>query len=149
GDTKKLQMVLSQNFILVLPLLVVPALVIFLFAQPLLNLFGEEFKEGWIVLLLLTAAQFVNGVLGPVSLLLQMTNYQKLFQNILFVTFVIKLILSFVFVSFWGINGIALASFIGISLWTIVGSYFIYKKLKVYSWFHVNDLKTLYNHYIK
>ena len=149
GDTKKLQMVLSQNFILVLPLLVIPALVIFLFAQPLLNLFGEEFKEGWIVLLLLTAAQFVNGILGPVSLLLQMTNYQKLFQNILFVTFVIKLILSFVFVSFWGINGIALASFLGISLWTIVGSYFIYKKLKVYSWFHVNDLKTLYNHYIK
>src|SRR5690606_32151784 len=118
GDTKKLQMVLTQNFILVLPLLFVPTLIILLFSKQLLGFFGSEFENGWIVLLLLTAAQFINGILGPVSLLLQMTNYQRLFQNILLSTFVIKLILAFTLVNLWGINGIALASFIGISLWT-------------------------------
>jgi len=149
GDTKKLQMVLTQNFILVLPLLFVPTLIILLFSKQLLGFFGSEFENGWIVLLLLTAAQFINGILGPVSLLLQMTNYQRLFQNILLSTFVIKLILAFTLVNLWGINGIALASFIGISLWTIAGSYFIYKKLYVLSWFSINDLKTLYHQYIK
>jgi len=149
GDTKKLQMVLTQNFILVLPLLFVPAIIILIFNKQLLGFFGSEFENGRIVLLLLTAAQFINGILGPVSLLLQMTNYQKLFQNILFGTFLIKLILAFMLVNLWGINGIALASFIGISLWTIAGSYFIYKKLNVYSWFSTNDLKILYHQYIK
>ncbi len=149
GDTKKLQMILTQNFILVLPLLFVPALIILLLNKQLLGFFGNEFQEGWIALLLLTAAQFINGILGPVSLLLQMTNYQKLFQNILLVTFIIKLILAFTLVNLWGINGVALASFIGISIWTIAGSYFIYKKLNVYSWFSTKDIKTLYHQYIK
>ncbi|WP_410006580.1 oligosaccharide flippase family protein [Aequorivita nionensis] len=149
GDTKKLQMILTQNFILVLPLLFVPALIILLFNKQLLGFFGSEFEDGWIALLLLTAAQFINGILGPVSLLLQMTNYQKLFQNILLLTFIIKLILAFALVNLWGINGIALASFIGISIWTIAGSFFIYKKLNVYSWFSTNDLKILYHQYIK
>ncbi len=149
GNSRKLQMVLSQNFILVLPMLLVPAIIIFIFSDSLLKFFGAEFQSGWVVLLLLTAAQFINGILGPVSLLLQMTNYQKLFQNILLVTFIVKLILSFMFVNLWGINGIALASFIGISLWTIGGSYFIYKKLNVYSWFSLKDIKTIYNLYLK
>lgn len=149
GNSKKLQMVLSQNFVLVLPMLLIPTIIIFIFSDSLLTFFGNEFQTGWVVLLLLTAAQFVNGILGPVSLLLQMTNYQKLFQNILLVTFIVKLILSFMFVNLWGINGIALASFIGISLWTIVGSYFIYTKLNVYSWFSLKDIRTIYNHYLK
>lgn len=148
-DTKKLQMVLTQNFILVLPLLLMPALIILFFPNQLLGFFGSEFEQGYLVLLLLTAAQFINGIMGPVSLLLQMTNYQKLFQNILLVTFGIKLILAFALVNIMGITGIAWASFIGISLWTIAGSYFIYKKLNVYSWFSLSDLKILYHQYIK
>ena len=142
GKIDKLQGIITQNFILVFPMLIVPLLIIVFANQFLLNFFGSEFESGWVVLLLLAFAQFVNGIFGPVSLLLQMTNNQKIFQNILIVTFVVKLVCAFIFVDLWRINGIALASFIALCLWTILGSYYVYKKVGIYSWFTIKDLKT-------
>ncbi len=143
GNIKKLQKVLTENFALVLPMLLIPFCTIIFFHDQLLGFFGDEFRPGWKVLLLLASGQLINGIFGPVSLLLQMTNHQKLFQKILVWTFVLKLSLAFLFVNFWGIEGIAFASFLALSLWTVIGSFFVYKKVGVYSWFSFAEAKKL------
>lgn len=144
GNLQKLQEVLSQNFVLTFPTLFLPFLGILIFNEQLLSFFGSEFKSGWIILLLLTGGQFINSFFGPVSLLLQMTNYQKIFQNILVFVFILKLICALIFVKIWGAEGIAFASFIGLSLWAGIGSYFVHKKVGVYSWFSFKDLKSIF-----
>jgi O-antigen/teichoic acid export membrane protein len=144
GNIPKLQKVLSQNFVMVFPMLLIPFMVILFFSEQLLNFFGTEFRSGWIILLLLAGGQFVNSICGPVSLLLQMTNYQKIFQNILVFTFIFKLICALIFVKIWGAEGVAFASFLGLSLWAIIGSYFVYKKLGVYSWFGLKEIKSIF-----
>jgi len=144
GSIKKLQKVLSQNFVMTFPMLLVPFLGILFFNEQLLSFFGSEFKSGWIILLFLAGGQFINSVFGPVSLLLQMTNYQKIFQNILIFTLIFKVACSLIFVKIWEAEGVALANFLGLSLWTLIGSYFVYKKVGVYSWFGVKELKSIF-----
>ncbi|MGB2300439.1 MAG: oligosaccharide flippase family protein [Flavobacteriaceae bacterium] len=144
GTPKKLQMLLSQNYVMIFPMLVVPFLGIVLLNEQLLGLFGSEFKSGWIILLLLAGGQFINSIFGPVSLLLQMTNFQKIFQNILIFTLIFKVICSLIFVKIWEAEGLAFANFLGLGLWTLIGSYFVYKKVGVYSWFGLKELKSIF-----
>lgn len=125
-------------------MLVVPFLGIVLLNEQLLGLFGSEFKSGWIILLLLAGGQFINSIFGPVSLLLQMTNFQKTFQNILIFTLIFKVICSLIFVKIWEAEGLAFANFLGLGLWTLIGSYFVYKKVGVYSWFGLKELKSIF-----
>lgn len=144
GSFKKLQKILSQNFVMTFPMLLVPFLGILFFNEQLLSFFGSEFKSGWIILLFLAGGQFINSGFGPVSLLLQMTNNQKIFQNILIFTLIFKVACSLIFVKIWEAEGVALANFLGLSLWTLIGSYFVYKKVGVYSWFGVKELKSVF-----
>jgi O-antigen/teichoic acid export membrane protein len=141
NNFEKLQKILTQNFILVFPMIILPFIGILFFNKELLLLFGPEFESGGLVLILLSMGYLINGVFGPVSLLLQMTNYQKLFQNILVITLGLKILLSLVLVKRWGLEGIALASFIGLGFWTVIGSYFVYKKMRIYSWFNPAEFK--------
>lgn len=141
GDIPKLQKVLTQNYVVTLPLFVIPFVCILFYNEQLLSFFGTEFKSGWIILLLLSGGQFINTLFGPVSLLLQMTNFQKIFQNVLVGTIIFKLICAIIFVKTWGAEGVAFASFLGLSLWTMIGSYYVYKKVGVYTWFSISDLK--------
>ena len=141
GDIPKLQKVLTQNYVVTLPLFVIPFVCILFYNEQLLSFFGTEFKSGWIILLLLSGGQFINTLFGPVSLLLQMTNFQKIFQNVLVGTIIFKLICAIIFVKTGGAEGVAFASFLGLSLWTMIGSYYVYKKVGVYTWFSISDLK--------
>lgn len=144
GKKKELQKMLSKNFILIFPMILLPFLAILLFHNQFLGFFGEEFTSGGIILILLAAGQLINSFMGPVSFLLQMTNHQKLFQNILILTLIVKTVSAFLFVKLFGVEGIALSSFIGLTMWTLVGSYFVTKKLGIYSFFTVSDLKSIF-----
>lgn len=141
GDIPKLQKVLTHNYVVTLPFFVIPFVCILFYNEQLLSFFGTEFKSGWIILLLLAGGQFINTLFGPVSLLLQMTNFQKIFQNVLVGTIIFKLICAIIFVKTWGAEGVAFASFLGLSLWTMIGSYYVYKKVGVYSWFLISFKK--------
>lgn len=143
GDLVKLQEVLSKNYLITFPSMIIPFVIILIFNEELLNFFGAQFKTGWVILIMLSIGQFTNTLFGPVSLLLQMTKFQKVFQNILVFTILLKIISAVFFVEFWGAEGIAIASFLCLSLWTVIGSYFVYKKIGVYSWFAPKDLKKI------
>ena len=61
-------------------------------------------------MLFLCAGQFFNSVIGPVGSMFQMTGYQKVFQNILIISFIINLTLNLTLVQPYGVNGVAFST---------------------------------------
>jgi len=106
-------------------------LLIMLFPQFFLGLFGEEFKEGAIVLMILSAGQFINSACGTPDVILQMTGHEALYKNIMIVALLINLAVNLALIPFFGITGSAIASFIGLSFWNIVSVIFVKKRLRI------------------
>lgn len=141
GNISKLQKIITQNFLFTFPMILIPFLGIVIFKKDLLGFFGKEFISGMPVLIWLAVGQLINSIFGPVSLLLQMTDNQKIFQNILMLSFVIKMVSSFLLIQIWGLEGIAIASSLSLAFWTLSGSYYVNKKVGVFSWFGIVELK--------
>jgi O-antigen/teichoic acid export membrane protein len=58
---------------------------------------------------------------GPVSLLLNMTSYQKFLRNVSFFCLLISATTAYMLIPKWGINGVAFASLINIVLINLIG----------------------------
>lgn len=101
-----------------------------------LGIFGEEFKTGSTALIILCLGQLVNSMSGSVGIIMQMTGYQKQYQNIVLLALIINLILNFVLTPLYGITGAAIATVISISFWNITGSLFLKKKEKLITYFN-------------
>lgn len=112
----------------------VPLLLIFiLFPKFILGFLGDEFIVGYIVLILLTVAQFVNSISGSVGYILQMTDNQTIFQNIILVAAIINVILNYFLIPLYGINGAAFASMVSLIFWNVTMIFYIKSKLGFYT----------------
>ena len=110
------------NFIISLTLIIL----IIIFRNTILSIFGEEFLLMSFALVILCIGQLFNAFCGPVGIILQMTGNQKTFQNILFIAILLNLSLNLSLVETYGINGVAFATAISLSFWNI--SAYIYSK---------------------
>lgn len=108
---------------------------ILVFSELILSLFGEEFILGQLVLSICCLGHLINSFSGPVGNILQMTGYHKLFTKIMLVAFIINLILNPVLISLYSIKGAAIAFVISMIFWNFTSSYFVYKKLKIRSFY--------------
>ncbi len=100
---------------------------IFLFKDFILNIFGPEFIAASTAMIILSLGQLFNSVIGPVGSIFQMTGHQKVFQNILIVSFVINLILNLTLVKEYGINGVAFATAFSLIFSKIASAIYIKK----------------------
>ena len=107
------------------------AIVIILLANTALNLFGEAFAEGKVVLIILCIGAIVNSFTGSVALLLNMTGFQKSLRNVVLLIFPISILLSITFIPMYGIVGAAIVNTIVVSLVNIVCAIMVYKKLSL------------------
>jgi len=95
----------------IMTLFATPVLFVFLFfPEFVLSLFGEGFKEGRIVLLLLAFGQFVNVSTGSVGYILIMTGNEKSYRNIIIVCAIFCVLFNVLFVNYFGLNGAAIAT---------------------------------------
>ena len=97
----------------------------------ILGLFGEEFIAGHYLLLILCVGQFSNALCGPVGVVFQMTGKQKIFQNLVFIAFIINLALNFALIKPYGYYGAAISSIVSMSFWNFAGAYLIWKNYKI------------------
>jgi O-antigen/teichoic acid export membrane protein len=98
----------------------IPFLFLFIFfGEFLLSLFGEEFKVGYWALFYLCLGRFCSATAGSVGYLLQMTGKQKIFQNVIFLAFLINLVLCLLFIPSYGYVGAAIAKCIAVIFWNI------------------------------
>jgi O-antigen/teichoic acid export membrane protein len=93
-----------------------------------LHLFGSEFVQAEIVLIILALAQLINSLVGPVGYLLTMTGYQKQAAWALGAGVLLNLLLNILFIPLYGINGAAMATAISLVSWRLY-SVFLSRKL--------------------
>jgi O-antigen/teichoic acid export membrane protein len=114
-------------FFISLPILIV----LFLFPEFLLSLFGQEFVIAKTTLHILLIGQAVNAMSGSVGLILQMTGKEKVYQNILLIALVFNIMLNLFLIPKFGIEGAAIASAFSFLFWNLSSVLYIYKRYKV------------------
>ncbi len=99
-----------------------PVLILYLlFPSFFMGLFGEEFKEGALALVILTVGQFVNAASGSVLTILTMTQGEKTVKNILFLSIFLNIVLNYILINILGFWGAAIATGLTNILWNLVG----------------------------
>ncbi len=119
------------NFISALAII----LLILLFKEWILGIFGEEFIGGGQALIILCMGQLVMAFSGAVGVIMQMTGNHVAYQNIVLVALILNIILNFTLVPRFGIIGAALATSISMAFWNIASVLYIRKKLKINSFY--------------
>jgi len=92
------------------------AMVIMIFARPLMEIFGREFGEGWLVLVIATVGQLVNCGVGSVGYLLLMSGHQQRMIRVQAIVVPIGLALNFLLIPRAGMMGAAIAVAVTIAL---------------------------------
>jgi O-antigen/teichoic acid export membrane protein len=104
-------------------------LILIIFSKEILGLFGSEFTIGYLALIYLCISRFINAISGSVGYIMQMTDQQKVYQNIIIIAFFINLVLNFILIPKYSYNGAAIASSIAMIFWNVALVIIIKKKL--------------------
>lgn len=123
-----LQKVAKQTTKLVFWTSIPATLIMLIFPSFILGIYGDIFKTGTSSLVILVIAQFIGVTCGSVGYFLQMTGSQKLFQNIILGVTALNILLNFLLIPSYGMQGAAIAGFITIVLQNVVSVYFIKRK---------------------
>jgi O-antigen/teichoic acid export membrane protein len=86
------------------------AIVVCVFAAPLMRIFGSEFRAGWPILIIGTFGQLINCVVGSVGLLLIMSGNQDRLVRVQVKVAFGNILLNLVLIPIWGIIGASVAS---------------------------------------
>lgn len=131
GDLKTIALVVC-NSTNIMTLIASPILLIFIiFPDVILSLFGEEFKNGERVLIILAIGQFINVITGSVGYLLMMTGHERLVRNVLFYSAVLGVVLCNFLIQYFGVIGAAIAATIILSFQNIIMLIIVWKKLGI------------------
>lgn len=123
----------STRLIAVLSLPIV--LVLILFSNYILSFWGTEVVVGSTTLIIVSIGVLFSAIAGNVDQILNMTENQHILRNITIFSFFVNLILSYVLIPNYGIEGAAIASLITNVLINILCLYYIKKKLGFYTLF--------------
>lgn len=115
-------------------------IIMVVFGNYLLSIFGDEFIGGYYALLLLSIGQLINAASGSIGYLLNMTGHQKQFNKIVLLGALINIIVNYLLIPLYGINGAAFASMLSVIFWNIMASVYSKRYLGFYM-FYVPKLK--------
>ncbi|RFN59164.1 MATE family efflux transporter [Marixanthomonas ophiurae] len=102
----------------------------------LLGLFGEEFKSGTTVLLILCSIHLISSAMGSAAIIMQMTGYQKQYHNIALVSLGFNLSLNFILIPNFGITGAAIATAFSLCFWNVSNAVFLKRKENIVTYFN-------------
>jgi len=107
-------------------------IVLILFSDKLLSIFGDKFIAGSFALILLAIGQLVNAMAGSVGYFLNMTGHQKTLNKIVLFGALCNVILNILLIPNYGIEGAAFASMSSMIIWNIIASVYIKKQFGFY-----------------
>lgn len=131
GEKEKLQKLVKRSSNLVFFSSLPIALVLIVFGQWFLGMFGQEFTQGQSTLTILCVGKLINASTGAIALLLNMTGYQKYTFIGVAVSAVLNIILNAALIPQWGAEGAALATAISTIVWNILLVIFVQKRLNI------------------
>ncbi len=134
-DLKELKKIINRTTQLVVILTFPIVLFLFVFGKYLLAQFGADFTEGYTVLLLITVSAFFSSLCGNVDQILNLTNNQNILLRINIVCVLLNIVLNYVFIGLYGIEGAAIASLIATVFLNATCVVFIKRELGFYTFF--------------
>jgi O-antigen/teichoic acid export membrane protein len=106
---------LYKNSIIYMLFISVPIfIIIILYSEELLSLFGSEFTVASKGLMLLAFSQLINVLTGPAIYLLNLTGHEKQIRNIIIITTILNLVIGFILIPNFGFIGAIIATSIGL-----------------------------------
>lgn len=132
GGYLALQNIVTWGARLVLAVAVPVCVLLILLGQELLELvYGVEFRDAYLALIILCVGQMVNAAIGSVALILNMTGYEKDAALGAGAGVLLNVILSFTLVPTQGIIGAALANAISMMAWNTILGIQVYRRLGI------------------
>ena len=107
----------------------------FLFPKLLLGIFGKEFVSGTIAFLILSVGRLISSLSGPAGNILQMTNNQNIYAKILFIGALFNIVLNYILIPIYGVNGAAIASMLSLVIWNVLMIYQVRRKFGFYTFY--------------
>jgi O-antigen/teichoic acid export membrane protein len=97
----------------------------------LLRLFGGEFANGYLPLVVLVVGQVINGLTGSVGQIMSMTGQQSISARILTIFAGLQLVLSCLLIPWLGIHGAALATTVTLIGWNMALAVVVWRNLGI------------------
>ena len=114
-----------------------PFILIFLiFPKFCLSLFGPEFIQTFIVLIILVVGQIANAWCGSIAYFLNMTGDEKILSVFIVSALIISIILNTLLIPRYGIMGAAIATTLSLIFWNLVSTIYLYIKSRVKTFLH-------------
>ncbi|MGB0891255.1 MAG: flippase [Flavobacteriaceae bacterium] len=107
--------------------------VMIFFRKEILSFFGAEFIAGENALILIALGILFSAMSGTVDQILNMTNQQKVLRNIILFSFVLNVVLNYLLIPKFGIEGAAFASLITNVFLNSICIFYIRKKIGFYT----------------
>jgi O-antigen/teichoic acid export membrane protein len=114
-------------FLLSLPL----GLIYILFGEHLLRIFGEDFAAGHAALVILTVGQVINAAMGSVGVLLQMTGQERDVAVAHAFAVALNVVFNLIAIPIWGVVGAALGAAVSMTLWNVILSLQVRRRLAI------------------
>jgi O-antigen/teichoic acid export membrane protein len=118
---------LSTRAMLVLALPVI--VVMTLFSEFIMGVFGEGFEQGAQLLVIIAVGQLINVATGSVGFLLNMTGHERDMRNVTMYSGPLTIVFAVWFTSSWGIVGAAYAMALGLSLQNLGALWMVKRRL--------------------
>lgn len=104
---------------------------VFVFAAPILSIFGPQFTQAEWLLRVLILGQFVNAATGSVGYLLVMSGHERNFRNATAVAAIIGIVLCFWLIPIYGSRGAAVVTAIVVVLSNVLAAVQVYYRLGI------------------
>ncbi|MEM7783301.1 MAG: flippase [Planctomycetota bacterium] len=120
ADRQELQKALHQTTLIAtfVSILIIGSLA--LFGPWVLEIFGEDFDESYIPMLVLAVGQLANVAAGPAGAILSMSNHERLVAIGVLASAILNLILNYFLIPILGVLGAGMATAISMATWNIV-----------------------------
>ncbi len=131
NKTKELQKLLNQTSKIMFWVALIFSIFVIVFSRTILGLFGSEFQNSGIILIILIIGQLVNAATGSVGVLLNMSGNQKIYRQSILVVVIALAITCPIATFYFGLIGTAITttlSIIFINVWLVIR---VRKKLKL------------------
>ncbi len=121
-DYKAIARVAKQASKLVFFLTFPFVIIILIFPDRILLLFGKDFVNGKVALIILISGFLFNAMAGSVGNILQMTGNQRYHRNVLIIGTFLNIFLNYFLIPVYGLNGAAIASAVSMIFWNFMFS---------------------------
>lgn len=129
GDIEQLRLLALMCVRLMLAISFPVAIVILMFSEHIMMVFGSGFSDASLLLVILSFGQLVNVASGSVGYLLSMSGHEKDLRNVVLVAGFFSVLVSVVATGFYGVVGAAFSTAVAVAIQNLLCVYFVKKRL--------------------